>query len=90
MKKIVSHAHAGAARRNPGSRLRTSRRLRLVPDLHDALLRLGELALLHGRELLDLVFFTPEQLATMEEGEVNDSLARVVDIYNKVKAAAGA
>ncbi|MFD4960521.1 spermidine/putrescine ABC transporter substrate-binding protein [Microbacterium sp. NPDC058389] len=43
-----------------------------------------------GLELLDMVFFTPEQLATMEEGEVNDSLARVVDIYNKVKAAAGA
>jgi len=43
-----------------------------------------------GLGLLDMVFFTPEQLATMEEGEVNDSLTRVVDIYNKVKAAAGA
>jgi len=43
-----------------------------------------------GLELLDMVFFTPEQLATMEEGEVNEALARAVDIYNKVKAAAGA
>ncbi|MFT4215212.1 MAG: spermidine/putrescine ABC transporter substrate-binding protein [Microbacterium sp.] len=43
-----------------------------------------------GLELLEMVFFTPEQIATMEEGEVNDALARTVDIYNKVKAAAGA
>ncbi|WP_181905867.1 polyamine ABC transporter substrate-binding protein [Microbacterium bovistercoris] len=43
-----------------------------------------------GLVMLDLVFFTPEQIETMEEGEVNDSLTRVVDIYNKVKAAAGA
>ncbi|MFT3797324.1 spermidine/putrescine ABC transporter substrate-binding protein [Microbacterium sp.] len=43
-----------------------------------------------GFELLDMVFFTPEQIATMDEGEVSDSLARIVDIYNKVKAAAGA
>ena len=43
-----------------------------------------------GLPLLDMVFFTPEQLATMEEGEVNDALPRVIDIYNKVKAAAGA
>ncbi|MFC4138987.1 MULTISPECIES: spermidine/putrescine ABC transporter substrate-binding protein [unclassified Microbacterium] len=43
-----------------------------------------------GLVMLDLVFFTPEQIETMEEGEVNESLTRVVDIYNKVKAAAGA
>ncbi|GAT74023.1 polyamine ABC transporter substrate-binding protein [Microbacterium hydrocarbonoxydans] len=43
-----------------------------------------------GLPLLDMVFFTPEQLETMEEGEVTDALTRVVEIYNKVKAAAGA
>ncbi len=41
-------------------------------------------------EMLDLVFFTPEQLATMKDGEVNKAQARTVDIWNKAKAAAGA
>ena len=40
--------------------------------------------------MLDLVFFTPEQLATMHEGQVNEATERVVDIYNKMKAAASA
>ncbi|GAA5030685.1 extracellular solute-binding protein [Microbacterium fluvii] len=43
-----------------------------------------------GLEMLDLVFFTPEQLATMKDGEVNDAQQRTVDIWNKAKAAAGA
>ncbi|MFN8189527.1 MAG: spermidine/putrescine ABC transporter substrate-binding protein [Nocardioidaceae bacterium] len=40
--------------------------------------------------MLDLVFFTPEQLDTMKTGEVNDAQQRRVDIWNKTKAAAGA
>ncbi|MBN9613350.1 MAG: spermidine/putrescine ABC transporter substrate-binding protein, partial [Actinobacteria bacterium] len=40
--------------------------------------------------MLDLIFFTPEQLATMHEGEVNEATTRIVDIYNKMKAAASA
>nr|WP_274635933.1 spermidine/putrescine ABC transporter substrate-binding protein [Microbacterium bovistercoris] len=43
-----------------------------------------------GLEMLDLVFFTPDQLATMKDGEVNSAQTRTVDIYNKAKAAAGA
>ncbi|HWM33326.1 MAG TPA: extracellular solute-binding protein [Pseudolysinimonas sp.] len=41
-------------------------------------------------EMLDLVFFTPEQIATMNNGEVTEAQARIVDIWNKAKAAAGA
>jgi spermidine/putrescine transport system substrate-binding protein len=40
--------------------------------------------------MLDLVFFTPEQIETMREGEVNEAQQRRVDIWNKTKAAAGA
>lgn len=43
-----------------------------------------------GLEMLDLVFFTPEQIATMQTGEVNENQQRTVDIWNKAKAAAGA
>jgi spermidine/putrescine transport system substrate-binding protein len=43
-----------------------------------------------GLEMLDLVFFTDEQVATMHEGEVNSAQQRIVDIWNKTKAAAGA
>lgn len=43
-----------------------------------------------GLEMLDLVFFTPEQVATMKDGEVNSAQERTVDIWNKAKAAAGA
>jgi len=43
-----------------------------------------------GLELLDMVFFTPEQLATMQDGEINEAQARNVEIWNKIKAAAGA
>jgi spermidine/putrescine transport system substrate-binding protein len=41
-------------------------------------------------EKLDMVFFTPEQLQTMHTGQVTEAQARIVDIYNKMKAAAGA
>jgi spermidine/putrescine transport system substrate-binding protein len=40
-------------------------------------------------ELLDMVFFTQEQIATMVPGEVNEAQQRQVDIWNKMKAAAG-
>jgi spermidine/putrescine transport system substrate-binding protein len=43
-----------------------------------------------GLEMLDLVFFTPEQLKTMKTGEVTEAQQRVVEIWNKAKAAAGA
>ncbi|MGV8970303.1 MAG: polyamine ABC transporter substrate-binding protein [Microbacteriaceae bacterium] len=43
-----------------------------------------------GLEMLDLVFFTPEQIATMNNGDVNEAQERRVDIWNKAKAAAGA
>lgn len=43
-----------------------------------------------GLPMLDLVFFTPEQLETMHEGEVNEAQQVRVDIWNKAKAAAGA
>ncbi|MGR0321025.1 polyamine ABC transporter substrate-binding protein [Agromyces sp. ZXT2-3] len=43
-----------------------------------------------GLEMLDLVFFTPDQITTMQDGEVNDAQQRTVDIWNKAKAAAGA
>jgi spermidine/putrescine transport system substrate-binding protein len=37
----------------------------------------------------DLIFFTPEQVKTMVPGQVNAAQDRQVDIYNKVKTAAG-
>jgi spermidine/putrescine transport system substrate-binding protein len=43
-----------------------------------------------GLERLDIVFFTPEQVETMESGELNDAQQRRVEISNKTKAAAGA
>jgi spermidine/putrescine transport system substrate-binding protein len=43
-----------------------------------------------GLEMLDLVFFTEEPIATMQDGEVNDAQQRTVEIWNKAKAAAGA
>jgi spermidine/putrescine transport system substrate-binding protein len=43
-----------------------------------------------GIEMLDLVFFSDEQLATMREGDINDAQQARVDIWNKAKAAAGA
>lgn len=43
-----------------------------------------------GLERLDMVFFTPDQIATMKDAEVNEAQERTVDIWNKMKAAAGA
>ena len=40
-------------------------------------------------ERLDMIFFTDEQVETMEGGIVNSAQNRMVEIYNKVKAAAG-
>ncbi|GAB2830933.1 spermidine/putrescine ABC transporter substrate-binding protein [Microbacterium insulae] len=41
-------------------------------------------------ELSDFIFFTPEQLETMHEQELNDSQQTRVEIHNEMKAAAGA
>ncbi len=38
----------------------------------------------------DLIFFTPEQVETMDAGSINEAQDRLVDIYNKAKAKAGA
>lgn len=43
-----------------------------------------------GLEFLDMVFFSDEQVATMDAGAVNEAQARIVDIWNKAKAASGA
>jgi spermidine/putrescine transport system substrate-binding protein len=43
-----------------------------------------------GLDYTDLIFFTPEQLETMREQELNDSQTVRVEIYNEMKAAAGA
>ena len=43
-----------------------------------------------GMERTDLLFFSPEQLATMHEGQLNESQGRRVEIWNEMKAAAGA
>ena len=43
-----------------------------------------------GMEMLDLIFFTDAQLATMHEQELNDSQTTRVAIWNEMKAAAGA
>ncbi|GAA1930178.1 spermidine/putrescine ABC transporter substrate-binding protein [Microbacterium aoyamense] len=40
--------------------------------------------------LTDMIFFTPEQLETMHEQELNDSQTTRVAIWNEMKAAAGA
>jgi spermidine/putrescine transport system substrate-binding protein len=43
-----------------------------------------------GLEFLDMVFFSDEDVATMDPGAVNEAQQRLVDIYNKAKAASGA
>ena len=40
--------------------------------------------------MLDMVFFTPAQLATMKNGELNENQDRVVALWTAMKAAAGA
>jgi len=41
-------------------------------------------------DMLDLVFFDDAQVATMHPWEIGDSQQRVVDIWNAMRAAAGA
>jgi spermidine/putrescine transport system substrate-binding protein len=43
-----------------------------------------------GLEFLDLVFFSDEEVATMDPGAVNEAQGRLVEIWNKAKAASGA
>jgi spermidine/putrescine transport system substrate-binding protein len=43
-----------------------------------------------GLEYLDMVFFSDEDVATMDPGAVNEAQQRLVDIWNKAKAASGA
>lgn len=43
-----------------------------------------------GMELTDLIFFSDAQLAAMKEQELNDSQTVRVEIWNEMKAAAGA
>jgi len=43
-----------------------------------------------GLALTDMIFFTPEQLESMHEQELNDSQTTRVAIWNEMKAAAGA
>lgn len=57
---------------------------------HTGATDIQETAESEGLEMLDLVFFTPAQLETMVDGEVNEAQSRTVDIWNKAKAAAGA
>ena len=47
-------------------------------------------ALAKGIDRPEMIFFTPQQVATMQDGEVNEAQQRHVDIWNKAKAAAGA
>jgi spermidine/putrescine transport system substrate-binding protein len=43
-----------------------------------------------GLEYLDMIFFSDEQVTTMDPGAVNEAQQRLVDIWNKAKAASGA
>ncbi|HEX6581718.1 MAG TPA: spermidine/putrescine ABC transporter substrate-binding protein [Actinomycetota bacterium] len=43
-----------------------------------------------GLEYLDMIFFSDEEVATMDPGAVNEAQQRLVDIWNKAKAASGA
>ena len=43
-----------------------------------------------GLEFLDLVFFSDEDVATMDPGAVNEAQGKLVEIWNKAKAASGA
>lgn len=57
---------------------------------HTGVAGIQETAESEGLEMLDLVFFTEEQLATMQNGELNEAQERQVAIWNAMKAAAGA
>lgn len=49
-----------------------------------------QVAIAEGLPLTDLIFFTNEELETMQEQVLNDSQTRRVEIWNEMKAAAGA
>ena len=42
-----------------------------------------------GFEFLDMIFFSEEQVKTMDPGAVNEAQGRLVEIWNKAKAASG-
>ena len=42
-----------------------------------------------GLKYLDLIFFTPAQLATLDTGAINTAEQRLIDIFDKTKAKAG-
>lgn len=56
---------------------------------HTGVAGIEEAATAEGLERTDIVFFTPEQLETMHNGEVNEAQPRGVEIWNAMKAAAG-
>lgn len=56
---------------------------------HTGAAGIEEAAEAEGLEMLDMVFFTPEQIATMKNGELNENQDRVVAIWGAMKAAAG-
>ena len=49
-----------------------------------------EAAEAEGLEFLDMIFFSDEQVATMDPGAVNEAQQRLVEIWNNAKAASGA
>lgn len=57
---------------------------------HTGVAGIQDAAEAEGLEMLDLVFFDEEQLATMVNGEVNEAQQRLVEIWNATRAAAGA
>ncbi|GAB3118946.1 polyamine ABC transporter substrate-binding protein [Glaciibacter psychrotolerans] len=57
---------------------------------HTGASNIEDLAAENDLPMLDLVFFGPEQIATMSTGEVTEAQERIVEIWNKARAAAGA
>jgi spermidine/putrescine transport system substrate-binding protein len=42
-----------------------------------------------GLKYLDLIFFSPDQVKTMETGAINSAEQRLIDMYDQAKAKAG-
>ncbi len=57
---------------------------------HTGATGIEEAANAEGMDMLDLVFFSPEQIETMHTQILGEQQQRIVDIWNKTKAAAGA
>ena len=57
---------------------------------HTGAAGIEQAALDAGLAFPEMMFFTPEQLASMQNGVVNDAQQRTVEIWNATKAAAGA